>query len=81
MSCPLCAREPKTRHYYEDDVLWVVECLTCRVPMVVIKRHSPDPTPEEYEYAKRLGFRLFPERSFDDRPRSIPGHWHAHLRA
>lgn len=78
--CPLCRREARTKHHFEDDVLWVVDCLTCGVPMVVLKRHVATPTDWERAYAKRIGEALFPEARFDDTPRSIPEHWHAHLR-
>ena len=35
-----------TEWYHEDDDCWVAECEACYVPMVVWKRHDPNP-PEE----------------------------------
>ena len=77
--CPLCVRELKTTLYYEDDLLWIVDCLTCHCPMAVIKRHSPTATPDEIirikcQFAK-LGVGIF-----DDSMKKYKDHYHAHLR-
>ena len=45
-SCELCEAARVTEWYHEDDVCWVAECEACFVPMVVWKRHDPNP-PEE----------------------------------
>jgi len=41
--CPLCRlvqdREIKTRLIFEDDLIIVVDCIVCRVPMAVLKAH------------------------------------------
>ena len=48
--CDLCAARPLTPWFHEDDHCWVAECLICRTPMVVWRRHGPDPPPEEREH-------------------------------
>jgi len=78
-SCDLCRAERKSRWYYEDDLCWIADCIVCGVPMAVLKRHTPTPTPEEKAHlaAKLLalgnGF-------MDDAMRRIPDHYHVHLR-
>ena len=62
--CELCAARPLTPWFHTDDTCWVAECLICRTPMVVWRRHGADPPPEDREHmlarlsevaAERLG--------------------------
>jgi hypothetical protein len=84
-TCELCEAAPITERYYEDDLCWVAECESCSVPMVVWKRHDPDP-PEEIRVVllKRLAevmeLHFESEWWLDDNLRSIPHHYHAHAR-
>ena len=48
--CDLCAARPLTPWFHEDDRCWVAECLICRTPMVVWRRHGPEPPPEDREH-------------------------------
>ena len=84
--CDLCAARPLTPWFHSDDRCWVAECLICRTPMVVWRRHGPDPPPEEREHmlarlaevaADRLGDGAF---RIDAVMRRIPDHFHAHAR-
>ena len=83
--CELCEAARLTEWYLEDDLCWVAECEACFVPMVVWKRHDPNP-PEEVRVVllQRLSAVadrvLSGEYWIDDRLRSIPGHYHAHAR-
>lgn len=77
--CPLCGRKLETTLYYEDDLLWIVDCKTCRCPMAVIKRHSPTATPDEILRIK-CQFAKLGVGAFDDTPRKIKDHYHAHKR-
>ncbi len=56
--CPLCRlvfeRELLTRLVYEDDLIIVVDCLVCQVPMAVLKQHRPSYTPEEKLHVERF---------------------------
>ncbi len=47
MTFPLCEAEELTEWYYEDDLIYICDCLSCEVPMAVIKRHDVEPTEEE----------------------------------
>jgi hypothetical protein len=84
-TCELCEAAPITERFYEDDLCWVAECESCSVPMVVWKRHDPDP-PEEIRVVllKRLAdvmeLHFESEWWLDDNLRSIPHHYHAHAR-
>ena len=42
-ACELCAADRVTEWFYEDDECWIAECEACYVPMVVWKRHDPNP--------------------------------------
>ena len=84
--CELCAARPLTPWFHADDTCWVAECLICRTPMVVWRRHGADPSPEEREHmlarlsevaAVRLGEDAF---RIDGKMRRIPDHFHAHAR-
>ena len=84
-ACELCEAAPLTERYYEDDLCWVAECESCFVPMVVWKRHDPNP-PEEVRVVllARLSSivvdRFGVEPWLDQNMRSIPTHFHAHAR-
>ena len=84
--CALCAAEPLTPWFHEDDRCWVAECLICRTPMVVWRHHGPDPPATEREHmlarlaevaTARLGEDAF---RIDPVMRRIPDHFHAHAR-
>lgn len=47
MACPLCELEPLTKQHAENDLAVCVDCLTCGVPMVVLKRHTMEATAAE----------------------------------
>ena len=86
VACDLCEAARLTEWYHEDDLCWIADCEACDVPMVVWKRHDPNP-PEEVrvELLLRLsdviGQHFEDEYWFDDRLRSIPWHYHAHARS
>jgi len=83
--CELCEASRLTEWYYEDESCWIAECEACFVPMVVWKRHDPNP-PEEIRVVlyQRLtdvaDSVLGTEFWIDDRLRTIPTHYHAHAR-
>ncbi len=84
-TCELCAADRMTEWWFEDEVCWVAECESCGVPMVVWKRHDPEPPAELRE--EMLGrLRAVADRHgpsnywIDERLRTIPDHYHAHAR-
>jgi len=80
--CPLCKREEITRKYCENNKVWVVDCKTCGVPMIVWKEHKPTVTDEEKAYMVKMANILFDmrDKKIDDRMRSLPDHYHMHIR-
>jgi hypothetical protein len=84
-NCELCAADRMTTWWFEDEVCWVAECESCCVPMVVWKRHAPDP-PAELREEMLARLRAVADRQgppdywIDERLRTIPDHYHAHAR-
>lgn len=80
-SCELCQHRRETFCYYEDALCWIVDCKTCQVPMVVLRRHSTTPMPDELTFMLDMlrGFAGL-RAELDLERRSIPAHWHAHAR-
>lgn len=86
MNCELCKNERKTRRWYEDNLIWIVDCATCHVPMGVIRRHTKEITQEEYDKLSfalaQVGAKVFGGGNFeiDRTPGKIPDHLHWHAR-
>ena len=40
MHCDFCEREVKTHLYLEDNICWIVDCESCKIPLVVYKKHG-----------------------------------------
>ena len=84
-TCELCGAAQVTEWFYEDDDCWVAECEACFVPMVVWKRHDPNPSEEVRAVLHaRLSEVVVQHYSFefwlDENMRTIPTHYHAHAR-
>jgi len=85
--CPLCNLEKKTRWYYEDDKYVVCDCLTCKVPMVVLKSHlqCTCPTCTFWKMVEKevtdICRDLFGDAfvGFRKEQRQIKFHWHWHV--
>lgn len=89
MDCKLCQLingNNITKKYYSNFLITVVECKTCRVPMIVLNRHSMRPT--NVELAKmitksvEIGDEVFGEGEYivDRNQRCIKDHLHWHIR-
>ncbi len=81
--CPLCDLKRLTQWHYQDGEWVICDCLTCGVPMVVYRKHVP--SIEDIGVSKvgemvALARKLFPERREDFKKRSIPRHFHFHMR-
>ena len=78
--CPLCRHERVTRHYYEDDLIYICDCKTCRVPMVVLKEHRGAVAEGERREILDRVREIFGEGArLRGSMRSIRGHWHDHI--
>lgn len=78
--CPLCRAEKLTRWYYEDDICWVADCVTCKVPMIVLKRHATIPVKEELVHLHLIAGWLKLSGNWDEGMKAVPDHFHVHLR-
>lgn len=81
--CLLCKKEVKTKFYYEDDNIWIVECETCKCPLIVYKKHQEKFPPIQMSLALKRCKKLFGDRYTyvpDMKMRSIRDHAHFHLR-
>lgn len=47
--CSLCYARRLTHRYFEDDFCWIADCDTCKVPMIVLKRHTMQVSLAEHE--------------------------------
>lgn len=82
--CPLCAvydhrRRILTPLHYEDDKVIVIDCMSCGVPMVILKRHAEKPIPIEAIHMGRVVVKLFGEKAKFRDPASIKSHYHIHV--
>lgn len=79
MTCDLCRAKKITRWIYEDNICWVALCKKCMVPMVVWKKHGVNPSGEEERHMLAV-LRKCGAGVLDKERRSIPDHWHVHMR-
>ena len=80
-SCPLCrlTHELITELFWDDELSICVLCRTCKVPMVVIKRHSATMTAEEDEHVYQKSLEYFGDKFEDFRTEMRHPEWgHAH---
>ena len=80
--CPLCKAEPLTRRYYENSDFWIADCVSCGVPMVVLKEHRTKVYPQEITEMLKVCDKLFnmENAEIDYTMRQIPNHFHFHIR-
>lgn len=83
--CELCVAERITPWFFEDDTCWIALCEQCDVPMVVWKRHDPNP-PEQIRVVLHKRLREVVDQHFgfdpwfDTNMRTVPTHYHVHAR-
>ncbi|MDX2381039.1 MAG: hypothetical protein QNM02_14905 [Acidimicrobiia bacterium] len=83
--CELCEAAPFTEWFHDDDMCWIAECEACAVPMVVWRRHDPEPPPGVRQRLHEtlldvVASHFVDEVWIDENMRSIPAHYHAHAR-
>jgi len=78
MGCPLCKAEPLTERKYEDAICYVCRCLSHPDKwLIILKRHTPLPTPDEAEHIREVADRLFQGKQWRY-PASLKDHFHLH---
>jgi len=82
-NCELCNLEKKSKWYHEDDHFIICDCITCKCPMIVLKRHDTELSLIERDEIPKLIilFGIDKGRKPDWNRSKIKDHWHCHLRA
>lgn len=74
----LCEMEHKTVWYYQDE-----DVVVCEKPqggkMIVLKRHTDEPTEAEHAYMKGVLNSLFGEHETKIMMNHVEDHFHAHI--
>jgi hypothetical protein len=80
--CPLCEPEKSEELIYEDDTLILMICKTCKDPIVIIKKHTPELTHGEFGHVRTILEKnyLWIPKKIDYERRTNPHHWHCHVR-
>ena len=81
MGCELCdlvKGDIRTELYYSDKTITIVDCLTCKTPMVVFNHHG-EATEREREHALSIINYLFEYDTIRKEPRRLRDHEHWHL--
>lgn len=79
--CPLCERI-YTREIYRNvssEPFCIIQCLSCRVPMVVFRSHEK-PSKAQMDQAIKTASQMFPSYKLDFSLGAIPQHPHFHIR-
>lgn len=80
MTCELRDLERKTKIYYEDPSFIIIDCKSCKIPMIILRRHSMILSISELsniievvrkKFGKNVELRM--------NQRKIPDHWHVHI--
>lgn len=76
-----CSREEyRNEALLPEQVVIVVDCLTCGIPMIVLKRHTMKPNNFERVHMEMVAKEIFGENiKFRKQQRQIPDHLHWHI--
>jgi len=82
--CPLCklavGKNIKTKLYYQDKVVIIVNCLTCGMLVVILKRHTMKPNNFERGHMEMVSKEVFSDnikfRKKQGHPEYDHLHWH-----
>lgn len=78
--CELCHLERKSIWYYENTDFIICDCLTCKTPMIVFKRHGPARLDEQMR-AHEVVVKIFGSKflAFRKKCRKVLDHPHWHI--
>lgn len=77
--CAFCPRPAMKTHWYEETDTAILMNNFAGRPMVVLKRHTTEPTDKEREHCMELAETYFVEPSFRVMMNVVTDHWHAHI--
>ena len=84
--CDLCNLDKLTTWYYEDDDIVVCDCIICKIPMVVAKKHTMRPgrhiEMKMIVQLNKTAVAFYGDTNYriDTNQRKIPDHIHWHAR-
>ncbi|AGM11444.1 hypothetical protein M199_gp222 [Halogranum tailed virus 1] len=77
--CAFCPKpDKKTRWFHEDDTCLLINKPNGE-PMVVLKRHTTEPTDEEREHIKEIVSAICGEHTLREIMAHVPNHYHVHV--
>ena len=83
--CELCDLVVKTKLWYSDDYMTVIDCLSCKQPLIVWREHKADLSIGEELHVLKVLVKLFHHPSIyhltvhlDRVMKSNMEHWHIH---
>lgn len=77
--CAFCPKPEKRTKWYEETENAILMEKLGGGPMVVLKRHTTEPTSEELEHCKELASRYFDDPEFRVLMNVVTEHWHGHV--
>ena len=86
MDCELCQLKKISKWYYEDEDIVVCDCIVCKIPQVIWRKHSMSPPSHiEMKMISKLNevareFYGHDDFYIDTKQRKIPDHLHYHAR-
>jgi len=76
--CELCTSTVMTKLYFKSDLMIIVDCSTCRIPMLVFRNHGAA-NEDERRKARNVIDALFDYTALRTTPRKILDHEHWHI--
>jgi len=80
MSCKLCRPiTKKTKWYYQDDKITILNCDRCIIPMWIWHKHQKNLTEDEIKYGRDKCRKIFGDNITFRKPRLNLDHYHEHV--
>lgn len=80
-NCLFCPKpEKQTTWWYEDDVCLAIENISGGSPLMILKRHTTEPTEDEIAHIEAVMQKLFDTQDYDVIMAHVKNHWHCHPR-
>jgi len=78
--CPLCVLKIRDNTYYEDELIIILNCKDCLIPMIVFKEHSMDIPKNIQSWARLISKQIFGSGiTFRTKQGKILDHMHFHI--
>jgi len=77
--CDLCKLSEISSWYYQDDSWVIIECITCKMPMIVYRQHTMEVSLDEVKRILIQAKLKFDNVKIRFNQRKILDHFHIHL--